>query len=108
MNILRQLPVVAGFVFILSGCVSDNVISQEELQVQDSADNVVSSVLFEKNLDGSASYNIRKDGFVVIQFDDTVTTQQYTDVVNALRSSSSIRGVRGEQGGAEVCGFSPR
>ena len=73
------------------------------MQLQGEADNVVSSLLFDKELDSNASYNIRKDGFVVIRFDESVSEQRYTEAVRLLRSSDNVKGVRAEQGGAEVC-----
>lgn len=89
----------------LSACVSDNVLTREEIEIQSKSADMVSSVLFEYDLDSSASYNIRKDGFVVINFDQSVSEKKYTEVVNLLRESTSIKGVRAEQGGAEVCGL---
>ena len=90
---------------LLVGCVSDNALTQSEVENQNKAADVVSSILFEKDLDDSASYNIRKDGYVVIIFDDKVSDTKYTDVVSLLRSNNDIKGVRAEQFGVEVCGL---
>jgi hypothetical protein len=87
----------------VSGCASDQVISQKEMRVQDVAANAVASVLFEKDMDSLASYNIRRDGYVVIKFDQSVTFKQYNDIVEILRSQKTISGVYAEQGGKQVC-----
>lgn len=87
----------------LSGCAGSNVVTKEEIEIQNKADVVVSGVLFDNDVDNSASYNIRKSGLVVIKFDDSVPKHTYTEVVNVLRSNSAITGVRAEQGGMEVC-----
>ena len=70
---------------------------------QTKADAVVSGLLFENDMNAHASYNIRKDGFVVIKFDDSIASKDYTRVVESLRSSDELSGVRAEQGGREVC-----
>lgn len=93
---------IAASVFI-SGCASDQVISQRELRLQDAAATEVASVLFEKEMDSLASYNVRRDGFVVIKFDQSVPFDRYNDVVATLRSNKAILGVYAEQGGKQVC-----
>lgn len=85
------------------GCASQQSLTQEEMAIQNRADAVVSNLLFEEELDQTASYNVRKDGFVVIKFAKSVPSETYARVVEMLRSSSGIRGVRAEQGGREVC-----
>ena len=90
--------------FLLSGCASDQVISQDEMRTQDAAANTVAAVLFEKDMDNLASYNVRRDGYVVIKFDPVVTFAQYNDIVEILRNKKSIAGVYAEQGGKQVCG----
>ena len=87
----------------IAGCAGQQSLTQEEMAIQNRADAVVSNLLFEKELDQTASYNVRKDGFVVIKFDKSVPIETYTRVVETLRSSSDIRGVRAEQSGREVC-----
>lgn len=89
---------------LLAGCASDQVISQEEMRVQDAAATEVTNVLFEKGMDSLASYNVRRDGYVVIKFDQSVSFAQYNDVVDTLRSNKAISGVYAEQGGKQVCG----
>jgi len=89
--------------FVLTACVDQNTLTQEEIIKQSQADALVSGVLFENDLDGQASYNIRKDGFVVIKFDESMSSKVYTQVVETLRSSDELSGVRAEQGGREVC-----
>ena len=105
---IKSISMAFALIYTLSGCATDNVISQEEIEVQDRADNVVSGVLFEYELDSYASYNIRKNGFVVISFDESVPPGKYTEVVHLLRSSSNIKGVRAEVSGAEVCSIIAR
>ena len=89
----------------LSACASDQIISQEEMRVQDASAAVVANVLFEKEMDNLASYNVRRDGYVVIKFDQTVSFDKYNDVVQTLRSKKEISGVYAEQGGKQVCGL---
>jgi hypothetical protein len=88
---------------ILAGCADNNAVTRAEIETQNRADAVVSGLLFDKSLDNAASYNIRKNGFVVIKFDESVSERSYTEIVNALRSSPGINGVRAEQSGGEVC-----
>lgn len=87
----------------LIGCSSQNILTEEEIKMQNDADAVVSELLFEKDLTVTASYNIRKSGFVVIRFDKSVTSKIYTEVVNTLRKNAKIPGVEAEQEGVEVC-----
>ena len=61
------------------------------------------NILFDNDLDNAASYNIRKNGYVVIKFDSSVPEIKYTEVVNLLRSSKRLNGVFAEQSGVEVC-----
>jgi len=88
---------------LLSGCAGNNAITQEEVEKQNTADATVAGLLFEHELDTFASYNIRNNGFVVIKFDESVSRSKYTEVVNTLRSSAGLKGVRAEQSGIEVC-----
>ena len=100
---------VAGYSLILfclsflTGCTSQQSLTQEEMAIQNRADAVVSNLLFEEELDQAASYNVHKDGYVVIKFAKSVPSGTYTRVVEMLGSSPGIRGVRAEQGGREVC-----
>jgi hypothetical protein len=104
MQIIKTVSLSILLLFV-AGCVSDKVLSQDEVEKQNKASAIVSGILFEHDLDHSASYNIRKNGYVVIMFDDNVSAQQYTEVVNLLRSNADIKGVRAEQFGIEVCGL---
>ena len=88
---------------IIIGCSSQDVLTEEEIKTQNAADSVVAELLFEKELTLTASYNIRKSGFVVIRFDKSVPSNVYTDVVNTLRKNTYIHGVQAEQEGVEVC-----
>jgi len=92
--------VIVGNIF---GCTADNVLTKEEVENQNKSSEIVTGILFENDLDESASYNIRKDGYVVIKFDSSVSEKTYTEIVNQLRSSPAIVGVWAEQSGVEVC-----
>ena len=91
---------ITGF---LAGCAENNTVTKAEIETQNRADAVVSGLLFDKSLDNSASYNIRKNGFVVIKFDESVSERTYSEIVNSLRTSPEITGVKAEQSGREVC-----
>ena len=101
----RQLFFVLSLLVnsFLSGCASDQIISQEEIRVQDAAAAEVANILFEKEMDNLASYNVRRDGYVVIKFDQSVSFDKYNDVVQVLRNKKAITGVYAEQGGKQVC-----
>jgi hypothetical protein len=88
--------------------VDQNSLTHDQIETQNRADAVVSNVLFKHELDEAVSYNIHKDGFLVVRFAQSVPTQKYTEVVDILRSSPDIRGVRAEQGGREVCALPGR
>lgn len=87
----------------LTACVDQNTLTKEEIETQNKVDSIVAGTLFEHELDTLASYNVRKDGFLVIKFDKSVTQEKYTQVVDQLRSNTDINGVRAEQAGREVC-----
>ena len=89
---------------ILSGCGSEDILTRKEIETQNKADAVVSGILFEHDMNDLASYNVKKDGSVVIKFADTVSLFDYTEVVNKLRRNKSIKSVYAEQSGREVCG----
>lgn len=88
---------------ITGGCVDQQSLTQEERAIEDRVDAVVSGVLFENELDEAASYNVHKDGFVVINFGKSVPFDKYSHVVDILRSNKAINGLRAEQEGREVC-----
>ena len=90
-------------VLFLSGCVSTSEVSPEELQRIEAADLAVSGVLFDAEVDAATSYNVHRDGFVVIRFAAEVEPRVYREVVAQLRADARITGVRAEQGGREVC-----
>lgn len=79
------------------------MISQEEMRVQDAAATEVANVFFEKEMDNLALYNVRRDSFVIIKFDQSVLFAQYNDVVEMRRSKKVIAGVYAEQGDKQVC-----
>ncbi len=89
-------------VFLLSACQS-NELSPEEIALQNAADTQVASLLFEKELDSHASYNVHKDGSVIIKFDRSVSSDKYTEVVEALRNNTEVKSVYAEQSGHQVC-----
>ena len=101
----KLIGLVVCALLAMTGCVTDSELTQEEVAVQNKSAEAVSGVLFEHDLSESSSYNIRKDGYVVIIFDDSVSDTKYTEVVQLLRSNSDIKGVRAEQFGVEVCGL---
>ena len=90
------------FITILTACQS-NELSPQEIAIQNAADAEVAAVLFEKDLDNHASYNVHKDGSVVIKFDRSVSSERYTDVVDTLRATAEINSVYAEQSGHQVC-----
>jgi uncharacterized lipoprotein len=71
MTIYRTV-LVSLLLLLLTGCATDNEVSQQEIAIQNKASEIVSGVLFDNDLDTLASYNIRKSGFVVIIFDESV------------------------------------
>jgi len=92
--------------FLITACSSSpNLVTEEEIKVQNKIDAIVASALFDRELDNNASYNIRKNGMIVIKFDDNVPEAAYTEVVNALRANAHITMLRAEQSGVEVCGL---
>lgn len=99
----RLLGLAAAGLLTLAGCNSNQTLSEQERAVQAAADEQVALTLFDADLDRAASYNVHKDGFVVIRFKREVAADAYTDVVDRLRSNPRISGVRAEQGGREVC-----
>lgn len=99
------VAVFASVVLMLGlvGCGSENVLTKEEMAVQNAADDVVATLLFDKEMTTRASYNVRKDGYVVIKFDKSVQSAEYNEIVKALRDNPKISGVMAEQMGKEVC-----
>ncbi|MEJ2609331.1 MAG: hypothetical protein P8179_04385 [Candidatus Thiodiazotropha sp.] len=91
---------------VSGGCADQQSLTQKEMENQNRVDAIVSGVLFENDLDEAASYNIHKDGFVVIKFAESVPFDKYNHIVGILRSNKEISGLRAEQGGKEVCPIS--
>jgi hypothetical protein len=87
----------------LTGCSADNELTKQQRQHQQLVDEIVAGALFERELDTLASYNVHKDGLVVIKFDESVPKQVYTDIVTELRANKNLSGLRAEQGGVEIC-----
>ena len=104
---LRFIP-SALLLLLLTACVDENTLTSDEIKTQNKVDSIVAGTLFEHELDTLASYNVRKDGFLVIKFDKSVKQDKYTRIVDQLRSNPDISGVRAEQGGREVCILSGR
>ena len=105
MNIKLFLITICYCLFImttLTACQS-NELTAEEIASQNAADAEVAAVLFEYEMDNHASYNIHKDGSVIIKFDKSVSSQAYTLVVDILRSKKEISDVYATQSGYEVC-----
>jgi hypothetical protein len=99
---MKKLLMLLG-VIALCSCVSENELTKQQRQHQQQVDEIVAGVLFSRDLDTLASYNVHKDGLVVIKFDKSVTKKVYTEVVAELRANKNLGGLRAEQGGVEVC-----
>ena len=93
------------FTVVLTGCGSENALTKEEMLVQSSSDSAVSEILFDLGLDAKASYNVRKNGHVEIEFTKDVPMFDYTLVVEKLRQHPDIKSVYAVQSGSEVCPF---
>jgi len=92
------------FVFtVLVACGETNVLTKKEMAIQSKADAVVSTVLFDHDMSERASYNVKKDGSIVIKFEESVSPKKYTRIVNLLRSNKAIDGVYAEQSGNAIC-----
>lgn len=100
---IRRIVSFSLLLLLTVGCATNNEVSQQEIQNQNIAADIVSAVLFDNDLDTLASYNIRKSGRIVIKFDESVSGQRYRKVVELLRSNADIKGVSAEQAGVEVC-----
>lgn len=98
-----RLLKIVFIVLTLSHCASENELTKQQQQHQLLVDEIVATALFERELDTLASYNVHKDGLVVIKFDDSVSEKVYTEVVTFLRKNPNLTGLRAEQGGVEVC-----
>ena len=96
--------ILIAFIF-LSACSEANVLTKKEMAIQSKADAYVSGLLFEQDMSETASYNVKKDGSVVIKFAESVSQKKYTQVVDLLRSNKAVDSVYAEQSGAEVCGI---
>lgn len=60
MNRMHRLRMSTFLIaLIVTGCASDQVISQEEMRIQNAAATEVTNVLFDKDMDTVASYNVR-------------------------------------------------
>lgn len=90
-------------ILLLSACSSENVLTQQEMHTQSTADIAVSEILFDSGLDTQASYNTRKNGHVEIEFTKEVSLLDYTRVVEKLRQNPNIKSVYAVQSGSEVC-----
>jgi len=91
-----------SMILLLTACQS-NALTAEEVATQNAADAEVAAILFEHELDNHASYNVHKDGSVVIKFDQSVQSKTYTSVVDNLRAIDKIKSVYAEQSGQQVC-----
>lgn len=91
------------FALILSGCGADNVLTKQQRDIQEKADIAVAEILFDRELDQQASYNIHKDGHVEIEFTKNVKPNIYTLAVERMRQHPNIKSVYAVQSGSEVC-----
>lgn len=104
MQSIRTLVVSILVVVVLMLCAcQSNELTQEEIEIQNKADSEVAALLFDYELDKHASYNVHKDGSVIIKFDRKVSKETYTSIVEKLRDSSAIKSIYATQGGQEVC-----
>ena len=69
---IYRLTLLTLSLLIMSACVDENSLTAEEIEIQNKATAAVTEILFNHEVDSAASYNIRKDGFVVIHFDPAV------------------------------------
>ena len=90
---------------LLTACGETNVLTKKEMAIQSKADAYVSGLLFEQDMSETASYNVKKDGSIVVKFAESVSQKKYTQIVDLLRASKAVDGVYAEQSGAEVCGI---
>lgn len=100
---MKKIIAVLIASILLTACITDNVLTTKEMEIQSKADVAVSEILFNSGLDTRASYHVRKDGHVEIKFVPSVSMIDYTLVVEKLRSNQSIRSVHASQSGSEVC-----
>jgi len=100
---LKTHFVIITILLIASACSKENILTQEDIRVQNLADYEVATILFNHDMTTTASYHVRKDGFVIIKFDESVKFDTYNALVKRLRANLNIRGVRAEQSGKEVC-----
>jgi hypothetical protein len=90
-------------ILTLAACSANNVLTAEEIKIQNAADTAVAETLFDRELEKTASYHVRKSGFVALHFDKSVSDKVYTEVVKSLRANPAISGVYAEQEGKEIC-----
>jgi len=102
MNTLKFIVFSMAFT-LLTACSVDITLTKEEKQIQSVADSAVAEILFDSGLDSLASYSVRKDGDVKIEFSEAVSMIDYTLVVEQLRAHKAIQKVYAEQSGSSVC-----
>lgn len=100
-----KLVSIAFMVAVISivGCSSSNVVTQEQMALENKVDSAINDILFKNDMEALASYSIHKNGKVNIKFAESVKYRQYKKVVDELRAHPDIPGVRAEQAGMEVC-----
>lgn len=99
----KTYMIVVSLSLSILGCSSKNILTKNEIENQNKSSEIVTNILFENDLDEKASYSVRKDGKIIIQFDASVSPKTYTEIVNKLRESPVIPAVKAEQSGLEVC-----
>lgn len=100
---LRVFSMLMLSLSLITGCGSDNALTQQEIEIQSRADIAVSNILFDAGMDNQASYHVRKNGHVEIEFVKTVPMFDYTMVVEKMRAHPDIKSVTAVQTGQEVC-----
>ena len=102
-NALLVILSIILLISVMACSTPENIISNAERHHQNKIDEIVSTTLFDRELDNNASYKIRNDGMVVIKFDESIKENVYTEVVTALRANKHITMLRAEQAGVEIC-----
>lgn len=103
MKVLPQIFKVLLFMILLSSCAGRNVLTEDEVILQQKATNALTSILFEYELDENASFEVMKNGFVNLRIQGFVSVKTYTKAIEELRAHKDIDGVFATQGGVEVC-----
>lgn len=100
---MKSLFILFMSLSVFTACNSQHSLSKAEVAVQTQADIAVSNILFDAGMDTQASYNVRKNGHVEIEFAKSVPLFDYSNVVNKMRKHSDITSVHAIQSGQVLC-----